>query len=55
MTSASYSDTGLAASTTYYYVIKAVDGDGTSAASAQVADTTPVTPTALPFPLRRPE
>ena len=50
MISASYSDTGLAASTTYYYVIKAVDGDGTSVASAQVADTTPVTPNCTTVP-----
>jgi beta-galactosidase len=42
--SASYSDTGLPDLTTYYYVVEAVDGDGTSAASAQVTATTPVTP-----------
>jgi hypothetical protein len=36
----SYSDSGLAASTTYYYVVEAVDADGTSAASAQVSPTT---------------
>ena len=50
MTSASYSDTGLPASTTYYYVVKAVDGDGTSAASAQISDTTPATPTCNTVP-----
>jgi len=44
ITSASYSDTGLPDLTTYYYVVEAVDGDGTSAASAQVTATTPVTP-----------
>jgi Malectin domain/Fibronectin type III domain len=36
----SYEDSGLAASTTYYYVIEAADGAGTSAASAQAAGTT---------------
>ena len=40
VTGTSYSSTGLAASTTYYYVVKAVDADGTSAASAQVQATT---------------
>jgi len=39
--SASYSNTGLAASTTYYYVVEALDADGTSAASAQTTATTP--------------
>ena len=33
--SASYEDTGLAASTTYYYIVEASDGDGASSASAQ--------------------
>jgi hypothetical protein len=37
VTSTSYSDTGLKPSTTYYYVVEAVDADGTSAASAQAA------------------
>ena len=37
VTSTSYSDTGLKASTTYYYVVEAVDADGTSTASAQAA------------------
>jgi len=40
VTTASYSNTGLAASTTYYYKIEAVDGDGSSAASAQASATT---------------
>ncbi len=40
LTSASYADSGLAASTTYYYVVEAVDGFGTSAASAQGSGTT---------------
>jgi fibronectin type 3 domain-containing protein len=40
LTSTSYSNTGLAASTTYYYVVKALDSDGTSAASAQAQATT---------------
>jgi fibronectin type 3 domain-containing protein len=38
LTGTTYSNTGLAASTTYYYLVKAVDADGTSAASTQ-ADT----------------
>ncbi len=42
--SASYAATGLADLTTYYFVVEAVDGDGTSAASAQKSATTPVTP-----------
>ena len=45
----SYSDTGLAASTTYYYVVEAVDADGTSVASAQVSSTT-ITPTCSAMP-----
>jgi fibronectin type 3 domain-containing protein len=38
LTGTTYSNTGLAASTTYYYLVEAVDADGTSAASTQ-ADT----------------
>ena len=41
LTGTTYSNTGLAASTTYYYVVKAVDADGASAASAQAQATTP--------------
>jgi fibronectin type 3 domain-containing protein len=41
LTSASYSNTGLAASTTYYYKVVAIDAYGTSAASAQAQATTP--------------
>jgi hypothetical protein len=37
VTGASYSNTGLTASTTYYYKIEAVDADGASAASAQAS------------------
>ncbi|MGD0942346.1 MAG: malectin domain-containing carbohydrate-binding protein, partial [Terracidiphilus sp.] len=44
ITSASYPATGLAASTTYYFIVEAVDQDGTSAASSQIASTTPATP-----------
>jgi fibronectin type 3 domain-containing protein len=40
VTTPSYTDTGLAATTTYYFVVKAVDADGTSAASAQAIATT---------------
>src|SRR5262249_10495975 len=38
----SYSDSGLAASTTYYYKIEAVDGNGSSAPSSQTSATTKV-------------
>jgi hypothetical protein len=37
VTSTSYSDTGLKPATTYYYVVEALDADGTSAASSQAA------------------
>ncbi len=40
LTSPSFSDTGLAAATTYYCKVQAADGDGTSAASAQGSGTT---------------
>jgi hypothetical protein len=50
VTGTSYSNTGLAASTTYYYVVKAVDGDGTSAASAQAQATTPAAPSCTSVP-----
>ncbi|MFZ1011354.1 MAG: malectin domain-containing carbohydrate-binding protein [Candidatus Sulfotelmatobacter sp.] len=40
LTGTTYSNTGLTASTTYYYVVKAVDSFGTSAASAQASATT---------------
>ncbi|HKF46889.1 MAG TPA: cellulose binding domain-containing protein [Terracidiphilus sp.] len=36
----SFSDTGLAASTTYYYKVEAVDSDGSSPASSQASATT---------------
>ncbi len=35
LNSASYADSGLTASTTYYYVVESADGDGSSAASTQ--------------------
>jgi trimeric autotransporter adhesin len=41
VTGTSYSNTGLTASTTHYYVVEAVDADGSSVASAQVSATTP--------------
>jgi fibronectin type 3 domain-containing protein len=40
LTDLSYSNTGLAASSTYYYVVEAVDADGASVPSAQVSATT---------------
>jgi hypothetical protein len=43
LTSPSYSNTGLTASTTYYFVVEALDSYGTSAASAQASATTPAT------------
>src|SRR5580700_5765711 len=39
-TGTSYSNTGLEASTTHYYVVEALDADGSSAASAQQSATT---------------
>jgi fibronectin type 3 domain-containing protein len=41
LTSTSYSNTGLSPSTTYYYTVKAVDTDGSSAASTQASTETP--------------
>jgi trimeric autotransporter adhesin len=41
VTGTSYSNTGLAASTKYYYAVEAVDAFGTSAASQQASTTTP--------------
>ena len=40
VTGTTYSNTGLTASTTYYYVVEAVDADGNSVASAQQSATT---------------
>jgi hypothetical protein len=42
LTSTSYSDSGLSPSTTYYYVVEAVDSAGTSQPSAQANATTSV-------------
>ena len=50
VTGTTYSNTGLAASTTYYYVVKAVDADGTSAASAQASATTSAAPSCTSVP-----
>ncbi len=50
ITSASYSDTGLADLTTYYFIVEAVDQDGTSAASKQASAATPVTPPCTTVP-----
>ena len=40
VTGTSYSNTGLSASTTYYYVVEATDAEGSSAASTQATATT---------------
>jgi hypothetical protein len=40
LTTTSFSDTGLAASTTYYYLVEGVDSAGSSAASNQASATT---------------
>ena len=40
LTTVSYSDTGLTPTTTYYYIVEAMDGDGASAASGQATGTT---------------
>jgi Carbohydrate binding module (family 6)/Malectin domain/Fibronectin type III domain/PQQ enzyme repeat len=40
LTTTTFSNTGLAASTTYYYLVEAVDSDGSSAASNQASATT---------------
>jgi hypothetical protein len=45
VTGTSYTNSGLAASTTYYYVVKANDADGSSAASTQASATTSPTGT----------
>ena len=50
LTSPSYSNTGLAASTTYYFVTEALDADGTSAASAQATATTQAAGSGAPAP-----
>jgi hypothetical protein len=42
VTSTSFSNTGLAASTTYFYLVEAVDAAGSSAASNQASATTPM-------------
>jgi fibronectin type 3 domain-containing protein len=42
VTGTTYTNTGLAANTTYYYIVKAVDADGTSAASTQAQASTGV-------------
>jgi hypothetical protein len=50
ITGSNYSVTGLADLTTYYFIVEAVDADGTSGASAQVTATTPVTPPCTTLP-----
>ena len=44
VTGTTYSNTGLAASTTYYYVVEAVDADGTSVADTQASAETSAAP-----------
>jgi hypothetical protein len=46
-----YSDTGLTASTTYYYVVEASDTDGASPASSQVSAKSQAVPPAQDFTL----
>jgi beta-galactosidase len=46
--SATYTDTGLIAGTTYYYVVEATDTVGTSAPSSQASALIPATGTAMP-------
>jgi fibronectin type 3 domain-containing protein len=48
VTATNYSDTGLATSTTYYYVVSAVNGSGESANSTQASATTLPLPPAAP-------
>jgi hypothetical protein len=50
LTGTTYSNTGLAASTTYYYTVKAVDADGTSASSTQATATTSAAPSCTAVP-----
>jgi beta-galactosidase len=45
VTGTSYSNTGLTASSTYYYLVEAVDTDGASAASNHASATTAAAPT----------
>jgi len=40
VTGTTYSNTGLTASTTHYYIVEAIDADGSSAASTQASATT---------------
>jgi fibronectin type 3 domain-containing protein len=46
--SASYTNTGLSSTTTYYYKVAAQNGIGTSAQSSSVSATTPAPPPSLP-------
>jgi hypothetical protein len=50
LTSPSYSNTGLAASTTYYFIVEATDSYGSSAASVQAQATTQAAPTCSAVP-----
>ena len=50
VTGTSYTNTSLAASTSYHYVVEAVDADGTSAASAQATATTLAAPSCTSVP-----
>jgi len=48
VTATSYADTGLTASTTYYYAIEAVDAAGTSSPSSEAAETTAASGACMP-------
>jgi endoglucanase len=50
LTAASYADSGLSPSTTYYYAVDAVDADGSSAASAKASAATAKPPVCAAAP-----
>ena len=52
LTTASYANSGLSASTTYYYVVEAADAHGSSAASAQASAKTAAVPVCSASPAK---